>query len=277
MPEETLFEMGEPQAAKPTPPTRPEDARLLRPVRDQVEWTPRTLDSTISPRPSGACHLGDAGAPGSLGLLRLDQGGLGIRATRPPTPRCSWRCGSTPRPRGLAAHASWRGCARSTTPTVGCGVGYRSTTICCPTFGWRTRRRLDGLLTEMLASMMVEGLVTLRHVAQDGMRTRASAGAGSFRRQETLERCLAEAREQVAATGRGAGASRSWGEPAGAGGRERAARERQARVEEALRRLPGDQGGQGAARQDAGQGEAGQGDRAAGLDHGPRGSGDEDA
>lgn len=55
----------------------------------------------------------------------------------------------------------------------------------------------DGLLTELVAGLMAEGLVQLERVAQDGMRVRANAGKSSFRRQKTLERCRAEAAEQV--------------------------------------------------------------------------------
>ena len=40
------------------------------------------------------------------------------------------------------------------------------------------QQEMDDLLTNILASMMAEDLVTLRHVAQDGMRTRAG---GPFR------------------------------------------------------------------------------------------------
>ena len=57
---------------------------------------------------------------------------------------------------------------------------------------------LDRLLTESVASLMAEGLVTLDRVAQDGMKVRASAGAASFRRQPTLEEALVEAENQVA-------------------------------------------------------------------------------
>ena len=56
---------------------------------------------------------------------------------------------------------------------------------------------LDRLLTQGVAGLMCEGLVEMERVAQDGMRVRASAGAASFRRRETLEKCLAEAEEQV--------------------------------------------------------------------------------
>jgi hypothetical protein len=40
---------------------------------------------------------------------------------------------------------------------------------------------------------MEQGLVDLNRVAQDGLRVRASAGAASFRRRPTLERCLQDA------------------------------------------------------------------------------------
>jgi transposase len=56
---------------------------------------------------------------------------------------------------------------------------------------------IDGLLTQSIAVLMQAGAVKLQRVAQDGVRTRASAGKSSFRRRETLERFLAEAREQV--------------------------------------------------------------------------------
>src|SRR5829696_838621 len=42
---------------------------------------------------------------------------------------------------------------------------------------------LDQLLTDSVAVLMHKGLAKLERVAQDGMRVRASAGAGSFRRR----------------------------------------------------------------------------------------------
>jgi len=44
-------------------------------------------------------------------------------------------------------------------------------------------------------TMLHQGLIELTRVAQDGMRVRASAGGGSFRRQAGLEKCLREAEE----------------------------------------------------------------------------------
>lgn len=56
---------------------------------------------------------------------------------------------------------------------------------------------LDQVLTHSVAVLMDQGLVKLNRVSQDGIRVRASAGASSFRRQPSLERCLEEAQEQV--------------------------------------------------------------------------------
>lgn len=56
---------------------------------------------------------------------------------------------------------------------------------------------LDQVLTQSVAALMKQELVTLKRVSQDGIRVRASAGAASFRRQASLERCLQEAQEQV--------------------------------------------------------------------------------
>jgi len=93
---------------------------------------------------------------------------------------------------------------------------------------------LDQLLTDGVATLLQEGLIDLKRVAQDGMRVRASAGAASFRREKSLQQCLEEAEQQVQALRSqvdedGGAASRR--EQAA---RQRAAEERQARVQRAL-------------------------------------------
>ena len=45
----------------------------------------------------------------------------------------------------------------------------------------------DDLLTQSVAVMMTEGLVTLNTIAQDGCRVRASAGQGSFKRKHPFK------------------------------------------------------------------------------------------
>lgn len=60
-------------------------------------------------------------------------------------------------------------------------------------------RELDEILTENIAALMSEGIVDLDRTAQDGIRVRASAGIGSFRRQARLETFLIEAEKEVKA------------------------------------------------------------------------------
>jgi transposase len=55
----------------------------------------------------------------------------------------------------------------------------------------------DQLVTQVLARLMQHDLVDLHRVAQDGTRIRASAGAASFRRGETLDALMAEARRHL--------------------------------------------------------------------------------
>jgi transposase len=96
---------------------------------------------------------------------------------------------------------------------------------------------LDELLTDSVAVLVNKGLVKLDRVAQDGMRVRASAGAGSFRRRSTLEFCLEQARAQVQALKDELDADADAGNRRRRAARERAAEERQKRVAQALERL----------------------------------------
>jgi hypothetical protein len=95
------------------------------------------------------------------------------------------------------------------------------------------------LLTDTIATLMHQGLVTLETVAQDGMRVRAHAGSSSFRREPTLEECRNQAREQVRKL-REESADESddgSGNVRQQAARERAARERQERIAQALEEL----------------------------------------
>ena len=97
---------------------------------------------------------------------------------------------------------------------------------------------LDELMTQVLAVLMHHGVVTLKRVAQDGMRVRASAGAASFRREKSLTKCMELAKEHVEAVKRQAeepDTQRSARKRAAA---ERAAREREERVSRAMAELP---------------------------------------
>ncbi len=97
---------------------------------------------------------------------------------------------------------------------------------------------LDELLSVSIASLMGAGVVKLKQVAQDGMRVRASAGAGSFRRKEKLASCLEAARAHVARLKAELEADPALAQRAREAARRRAAQQRQERLEQALARLP---------------------------------------
>lgn len=238
MSEGTLFELSAPQEHRATPPTRPEQARVLRPVREQLEWMPRDLESVVpQDHPARAIW--------SL-LERLDLGAFygAIKAVldrpgRPTTdPRVLLAVWLLATVEGVgSARRLARLCEEHDAYRWLCGgvpINYHMLSD----FRVAHQGALDELLTQIVASLMAAGAVSLGQVAQDGMRVRASAGAGSFHRKDKLESCLEEARAQVERLAQerehpDAGVSQREG-----AARERAAQERVKRVEQALAYLP---------------------------------------
>ncbi len=100
-------------------------------------------------------------------------------------------------------------------------------------------KKLDQLMTQVLAALMKEGVVRLKRVAQDGMKVRASAGASSFRRRQSLERCRAEAEEQVRKLRREIESDPSASTKRVQAAKERAAQARLDAIEAALAEIPG--------------------------------------
>jgi transposase len=122
---------------------------------------------------------------------------------------------------------------------------------------------LDKLFTQVIASLVDKDVVKVSRLSQDGMRVRVGAGASSFRRAERLQALLAEAqrhvqelREQLEGP-RGAGLTARQRAV-----RERMARERQRRLEEAIAQLPEVQKRHEATVQRAGRGRQGEKARA---------------
>ena len=89
---------------------------------------------------------------------------------------------------------------------------------------------LDDLLKHSVAAMDHQGLIELNSVAQDGMRVRASAGQSSFRREESLEDCLAKAEAHLAEVKARANDNDHQKQAA----QERGARDRSERIQAAL-------------------------------------------
>lgn len=96
---------------------------------------------------------------------------------------------------------------------------------------------LDGLLAGGVAALVKEGLVALDVLAQDGLRVRAAAGAGSFRRRERLVKLAAAAKTRVERLRAELEADPAAGDRRQRAARQRAARECEERVKAALDRM----------------------------------------
>jgi len=105
-------------------------------------------------------------------------------------------------------------------------------------FRHQSEAQFDALLTDTVTALMSKGLVQLERVAQDGMRVRAWAGAGSFRTRKKLEEYSNMAQEQVQALKKEIDADPAAGTRRREAARGRAAEERARRVKQALAELP---------------------------------------
>lgn len=96
---------------------------------------------------------------------------------------------------------------------------------------------LERLLVSGVAALTSQQLVTMNRVAQDGVRVRASAGAASFRREKTLKEHIADAEEQLRHLADELHEDTQASSRRQKGAKERAAKDREDRVAEALRQL----------------------------------------
>jgi transposase len=97
---------------------------------------------------------------------------------------------------------------------------------------------LDELLSTSLAALMAAGAVKLQRVAQDGVRVRADAGAASFRRKASLQENLELARARVHELKAELDADPAHDSRRKIAAQQRAAREMQQRLHDALDRMP---------------------------------------
>lgn len=231
-----LFEPTPIETAETRKLPRVGESRMLKPNRGQVEWRAVAPDGMVAP---------DHPVRAIIDFVeKLDLTGLrdAIQAKEEQPGRPAIDPGLL---FALWVYATSRGVASAREVERLCGEhdAYRwicgGVEVCAHTLSnFRSGRReeFDALLTNTVAVLMEQGLVEVNRVAHDGIRVRASAGAASFRRRETLEECLKEAQEQVAAL-------RAIETDASATKRSHAAKlsgaeERMARVEEALRQIP---------------------------------------
>jgi transposase len=223
------------------PTTRPEERgrpRLQRPRREQITLRPSDLESLVAPEHRArlvwafvdgldlaAFHARIKAVEGHSGRPPIDPAILvslwlyatleGVGSARALERLCDehdayrWICG-------------------------GVGVNYHT----LADFRVAAAGLLDELLAQSVAALLATGEVTLSRVAHDGVRVRASAGAGSYRGRRGLGRALTDATAQVAALRAELDDDPAATSRRTAAARERAARERESRVRRALDVLP---------------------------------------
>ena len=213
-------------------------ARVLLPNRSQMELHPCNLESLL---PEGHharlvwSYVEQQNLKGMYDPIKARQGSAGRSAIAPEILFSLWLYatidhvgGARELARLTTAHDAYRWICG------GVQINYHSLSD----FRVEHGSVLDELLTENVAALMAAGVVKLKRVAQDGVRVRASAGAGSFRREVKINEHLTAAHEHVRAlkqqieTDPGALGRKQ------AAARIRAAREREERVQAALNCLP---------------------------------------
>jgi transposase len=218
----------------------PSDVRLRVAERSQVVWKAESLDALLPPQ-----HKARAiwAVVESLDLsafqrpIKARDGVPGRDSTDPKILVSLWLYASV---RGVgSARELARLCGESKPYEWLCGgvsVNHRLLS------DFRTDHgdALDGLFSDVIATLVKQGLVKVYRISQDGLRVRASAGSASFRRGSTLDQLRAEAAEHVKQL------RALLDDPAASAGlsarqkaaKERAARERLARIEQAKQLIP---------------------------------------
>jgi transposase len=213
--------------------------RVKRPERHQVQWRDASLDQLI-PKDHRVraiwAYVDSLDLKPLYRKIQAVEGGAGRDAVDPKILLALWML-ATVEGVSSARHLD-RLCERDLPYLWICGeVGVNYHLLA--TFRTEHGEFLEGLLTDTIATLLHQQIVTLETVAQDGMRVRASAGSSSFRREKSLQQCRQEAAEQVKRLGE---ESRDEQDFDASHARRRAAAERVAadreqRIEQALQEL----------------------------------------
>ncbi len=235
-----LFDRGTDEAGPPTRPQPPRigPRRLRGAVRNQIEFRECSLEELLCEGHEARIvwdYVCGLDLSELIERIQAVEGGPGQAPADPRILMALW----------LYATLRGVGSARELNRLCECHAAYRW--ICggvsmnyhtLSDFRTQHEELLNRLLTESVAVLMAEGLVTLDRVAQDGMKVRASAGAASFRRQPTLEEALAEAEQQVAKLRQELEADPAAPKTRQQAARLRAAEEQAERIRAALGQLP---------------------------------------
>jgi transposase len=216
----------------------PAPVRVILPNREQIELRPMDLESLL---PEGHrarlvwAWVERQDLSGMYAAIKVREGGVGRSAIAPEILLGLW----------LYATLDGVGSARQLARLVlehdayrwisgGVQVNHHSLSDFRVAHG----KALDELLSTSLAALMTAGAVKLQRVAHDGVRVRASAGAASFRRRGSLQENLDLARARVRELKAELDADPAQDSRRKIAAQQRARREREQRLQEALDRLP---------------------------------------
>jgi transposase len=243
----------------PAPAACQSPVRLRTPERRQIEMVPRCLDDLVSPlhpvrliaRVVEHLDLSAFCQP-----IKAREGVAGRDATDPQLLVALWLYAYV---RGIgSAHELARQCQENQAflwLLGGVTVNHRLLSD----FRSQGGSALDQIFTQVIASLVDQGVVKVSRISQDGLRVRVGAGASSFRRERRLEKLLEEAQQHVRELREelDSPAVRAKLTARQRAARQRAAREKQERTERAMAQLPELKRRQEEAARRAGQGESG--------------------
>ncbi|HEV1999478.1 MAG TPA: IS1182 family transposase [Xanthobacteraceae bacterium] len=211
--------------------------RFRRPERRQAGWHVAAIDDLVAPDHPVRAVWGFAAAMDLRELHEAVKAREGVPGQAPPAPELMMAL-------WLWATADGVGSARQLDRLCEQHLAYRW--LCggvsmnyhtLSDFRVAHGDVLERLLARGLAAMVAEGLVALDVLAQDGVKVRAAAGAGSFRRRARLEKLEAAATERVAQLRAEIDTDPGAGERRQRAAQQRAARDHEERVRAALERM----------------------------------------
>lgn len=228
----------QPTAVQPKTAATRATARVQMPDRHQLEFRSSDLDAVIDPDHRARlvwAYVERLDLAALYAQIKAVQGGVGRTPIAPEILLSLWLYATL---EGVgSARAVARMCEAHDAYRWLCGgVSVNHHTL--SDFRVGHGKILDEMLTMSVASLLEVGAVDLMRVAQDGMRVRASAGSKSFRRRASLQDFLVEAKKQVMLLKAQVESDPAIFTRAEQAAKERAALERQEKIERALRRLP---------------------------------------
>lgn len=232
--EALLFDPGEPVAARRPEPSAPPQVRLRFAERTQGEMRIASLDQLLPPDHQVRVvwdYVAGLDLTCLLQQIKAVPGQPGRDATDPRILLSLWLFATID---GVGSARTLDGLCREHLAYQWLCGGVSLNYHTLADFRSQNVEALDQLLTDGVALLLHEKLISLKALAQDGMRVRASAGAASFRREPTLQKCLALAKAQVEALKNQVDENPQAASRRQEAARQRAARERQQRLEQAL-------------------------------------------